>query len=611
MTGAPNQTGQVRFVLLDGVAAWRGRHPLRIGPPQRRAVLAALLVNAGRMMTTEQLVAAVWGAAAPDKASATLHALISALRKALQPDLAPRERGRLIRTIEHGYLIDPADIDLDVLRFNSAIAVAERAKQRGDLLTSRAALNTALKGFRGTALVNVPGPLAARHRCLLTRTRLVALENLVEVELATAPDQPPQHDLTAALTANPHRERLHALHIRQLAANGRTADALAAYTRIRRVLITDLGVEPGIELRRLHQQILAGDRPGPVHATRLVPTVRHGADDEQAPGALPHQPVLLGRAGVLAKLAGELAGGMGSGPPVVLLHGMAGVGKTATAAWAAHLYPTRFLLSASADDAHRAAVSGAVAKAGRCLLVLDDVTSAAQVQRMISDNRQCAVLLTSRCRGTHLPHTGEVALPPLTAETTIELFAHVLGTVRVNQEPDALTRLVDATAGVPALVLSVAEQLRARPGSSLAELTDRLLAPGDAGSLDLHLRALFDRSYRTLDPLRARALRAAAQEQRDVTNAGVATVTDLPLSRVDMLLADLADRGLLNPHRRAGYRFPPLLREYVLARTREIEPLAQMCARVAKLTRHLVLDGTRAATLVRPAHRPVLRGPRR
>ena len=602
---------RVRFVLLDGVAAWRGRQPLRIGPPQRRAVLAALLVNAGRTMTTDQLVAAVWGTAAPDKASATLHALISALRKALQPDLAPRERGQLIRTIEHGYLIDPADIDLDVLRFNTAITDAERARQRGDLLASRAALNTALNRFRGTALANVPGPLAARHRCLLARTRLVALENLIELDLTAAPDQPPHHDLTAALAANPHRERLHALHIRQLAANGRNADALAAYTRIRRVLIADLGVEPGIELRRLHQQILAGDRPGPVRAPRLIPAVRRGADDEQRPGAPAHQPVLLGRAGVLATLAGELAGGMGSGPPIVLLHGMAGVGKTATAAWAAHLYPTRFVLPATADEAHRTAVSRAVAKAGRCLLVLDDVTSAAQVQRMVPDNPECAVLLTSRCRGARLPHTAAVELPPLSGETTIELFAHVLGTVRINQEPDALARLVDATAGVPGLVLSVAEQLRARPGSSLAELTDHLLSPADTGSLDLHLRALFDKSYRTLDPLRAKVLRAAAQGQHDVTNAAVATATDLPLSRVDTFLADLADLGLLNPHRRTGYRFPPLVRAYVLARTREIEPLAEMCARVVKLTRHLVLDGTRAATLVRPAHRPVLRGPRR
>lgn len=592
MTGAP-----VRFVLLDGVAAWRGRDSLPIGPPQRRAVLAALLVNAGRMMTTEQLVAAVWGTAAPDKASATLHVLVSALRKALRPEPA-RERDGLIRAVDHGYLIDLADIDLDVLRFNTAIADAERAKQRGDLAASRAALDAALNRFRGTALANVPGPLAARQRCLLTRTRLIALENLVELDLAIAPDQPPHHDLSAALVANPHRERLHALHIRQLAAHGRTADALAAYSRIRQVLNVDLGVEPGSELRRLHQQILAGDRPGPVRAARLAPEVRRGADDEQRPGAVPHQPVLLGRAGVLARLAGELAGGMGSGPPVVLLHGMAGVGKTATAAWAAHLYTRRFLLPATADDSQRSAVSRAVAKAGRCLLVLDDVTSAAQVQRMMPGNPHCAMLLTSRCRGAHLPHTGEVELAPLTTETTIELFAHVLGAVRVNQEPDALTRLVDATAGVPALVLSVAEQLRARPGSSLAEFADRLLAPGETGSLDPHLRALFDRSYRGLDPLRARVLRAAAREPTDVTGVGVSGATDLPLSRVDEVLAGLADHGWLKPHRQGGYRFPPLVRRYVLARTEEIEPLAQMCARVVRLTRHLVLDGTRAATLV-------------
>ena len=615
MTGATDRTAQVRFVLLDGVAAWRGRHPLRIGPPQRRAVLTALLLNTGRVMTTDQLVAAVWGTAAPEKASATLHALISALRKALQPELAPRERDQLIRTVDRGYLIDPADIELDVLRFNTAIADAERAKQRGDLAAARTALRAALARCRGTALATVPGPLAARHRCLLSRTRLVALENLVELDLAGQPEQAPQHDLTAALVANPHRERLHALHIRLLAANGRKADALAAYTRIRRVLIADLGVEPGVELRRLHQQILAGDRPGPVQAPRVVPAARRGVEDEQRPGAVPHQPVLLGRAGALAELASELAGGMGSGPPVVLLHGMAGVGKTATAAWAAHRFAARwpdgrFFLTGDADEAERAAVLRAAAAAPRCLLVLDNVRSASQVRSMIPDNPGCAVLLTSRYRGARLPHTGRVELAPLTGETVLELLANAIGSVRVAQEPDAVMRLVEATAGVPALVLSVAEELRGRPGSSLTEFTGRLLRSNEGGSIEPHLRALFDRCYRELDPGQAKVLRAAAR-QAEPTVAALADTTELPAPRTKAVLADLVDRGLLEPDRANGYRFPPLVRRYVLMRDRETEPLAEMCARVAKLTRHLVLDGARAGTIVRPAHRPILRGPRR
>jgi DNA-binding SARP family transcriptional activator len=615
MTGAADQTAQVRFVLLDGVSAWRGRRPLRIGPPQRRAVLTALLLNAGRVMTTDQLVAAVWGSAAPEKAAATLHALISALRKALQPDLAPRERGDLIRTIDRGYLIDLADIDLDVLRFNAEIAEAGRASQRGDLGAARTALCAALDRCRGNALAAVPGPLAARHRCLLGRSRLVALENLVEIDLTIRPDQAPRHDLSGALAANPHRERLHALHIRLLAAAGRKAEALAAYTRIKQVLITDLGVEPGIELRRLHQQILAGDRPGPVHAPRVVPVARRGADDEQRPGAVPHQPVLLGRAGALAELAGELAAGMRPGPSVVLLHGMAGVGKTATAAWAAHRFAARwpdgrFFLSADADEAQRAAVRRAMGPASRCLLVLDDVTSDEQVRPMIPDNPACSVLLTSRYRGARLPHTGRVELTPLRQETVIELLAGAVGTVRVNQEPDALVRLIGATEGVPALVLSVAEALRARPGSSLAEFTDRLLGPTAGGSLELHLRALFDRCYTELDSVRAKVLRAAAR-QSELTGSTVAAATELPQGRVDALLIDLFDRGLLDQDGPDGYRFPPLVREYVLARAGDIEPLAEMCARVAKLTRHLVLDGARAATLVRAPHRPVLRGPKR
>ena len=519
MTGSAGHTAQVRFVLLDGVTAWRGRRPLRIGPPQRRAVLTALLLNAGRVMTTEQLVAAVWGTAAPDKASATLHALISALRKALQPELAPRERGQLIRTIDRGYLIDPADIDLDVRRFNASIANAERARRRGDLVTARAELCAALERFRGTALAEVPGPLAARHRCLLARTRLVALENLVELDLSTEPERARQHDLRGALRANPHRERLHALHIRQLAASGRTADALAEYTRFSRVLTVDLGVEPGFELRRLHQQILAGDQPGPVHAPRVGPQVRRGADDEQRPGAVPHQPVLLGRAGVLAELASELAGGKGSGSPIVLLHGMAGVGKTATATWAARKFDRSFFLPANADDATRASVLRAIPRSARSLLVVDDVTSPAQVPA----DPNCPVLLTSRHRGARLPHTTRVELPPLPGETVAELFANALGAVRVSQEPDALTRLADATGGIPALVLSIAESVRRQPDSSLAESADRLLRPNESGSIEWYLRALFDRGYRELDPVPAKVLRTAAGQSAELATAAART----------------------------------------------------------------------------------------
>jgi DNA-binding SARP family transcriptional activator len=604
MTGTSSQPAQVRFVLLDGVGAWRDRRPLRIGPPQRRAVLTALLLNAGRVMTTDQLVAAVWGSAAPEKASATLHALISALRKALAPDLAPRERDQLIRTVDRGYLIDPADIDLDIQRFNAAITEAERAKQRGELISARAELRAALACFRGAALAAVPGPLAERYRCLLSRARLVALENLVELDLTVQPEQAVQHDLTGALAANPHRERLHALHIRLLALRGREAEALAAYTRIRRLLVADLGVEPGIELRRLHQQILAGDRPGPVRAPRVVPTARRDTDDGQRPGAMPHQPVLLGRAGVLAALAGELAGGMGSGSPVVLLHGTAGVGKTATATWAAHQFPQSFFLAADADETERRAVLRAAAGVPRGLLVLDDVTSATQVRPMLPDNPGCAVLLTSRHRGTRLPCTARVELPPLSHKTATVLFATVVGAVRTAREPEALTRLLDATAGLPALVLSVADRVHARPDSSLAEFADRLGA-----SLELHLRGLFDRCYTELDPAQAKALRAAACQSGEVTGSAVATAMDLSLHRADGLLAELVERGLLDSA--AGtYRFPPLVREYVLGRVREIEPLTEMCARVAKLTRHLVLDGARAAALAGPPRQPSLRGPR-
>src|SRR6202000_2068323 len=103
-------------------------------PPQRRAVLAVLLINAGRTVGTETLIDAVWGDNPPDKAPATLQVHVSALRRALEADRRPHEPSRVIRSVDRGYLVDPDHVELDVFHFRQQIAEAAGARTRGDLV---------------------------------------------------------------------------------------------------------------------------------------------------------------------------------------------------------------------------------------------------------------------------------------------------------------------------------------------------------------------------------------------------------------------------------------------------------------------------------------------
>lgn len=564
-----------------------------LGPPQRQAVLATLLLNAGRAVRPEQLVNAVWEQRPPEKALATLQAHVSALRRALEPERAPHARSRVIRSVDHGYLVDPEDVDVDVFGFQRDIAEAERARDRGDLARAASLLRSALATFQAVALPGVPGPFAALHRDMLAEQRLTAYQELVELDLLSHPGENVDHDLTGLLAEHPHRERLHALHMRVLHHNGRRADALAAYATARRTLVNDLGIEPGIELRRLHEQLLAGDTAGPVTAPRLVVTRRPVAD-EPGLGRPPRQPMLLGREDVLAELVAALTSTepVGHGAPVVVLHGIAGIGKTATAAWLAHAaadqFPGgRFFLPADADEEHRAAVLRRAERGGRALLIVDDVTTISDVRPAMPTSHDVAVLITSRYRGKLLPFARRMELRPLPWRSALELFCRVVGRQRTDREPGAVERLAAAAAGVPSVLLSLAELLCRRPEWSIVDYLDRLAERGE-WSMDMHLRPLFDRCYAELDPLLAKVFRMAAVHPDEApTASSVAELTSWPIDQVELLLEELVDHNMLDSVGVGRYVFPPLLRHYGMERATQVEADEAAWAARQRLTARL------------------------
>lgn len=580
-----------QFTLLDTVSARRNDTDIVLGPPQRRAVLAVLLINAGRAVGPEQLINALWGERPPDKAAATLQVHVSGLRRALEADRRAHEPSRIIRSIDRGYLIDPDDIELDVFGFQRRIADADQARSRGDLRRAADLLRAALGLFRAVALPGLPGPFADLHRTGLAEQRLVAQLDLVELDLLNQPDAIVDHDLTELLAAHPYHERLLAVHIRLLDHNGRRADALAAYARARRTLIADLGVEPGAELRRLQRRVLASDTGGPVTAPRLVVGQRPATAEPEL-GRPPRQPWLLGQGGVLAELIDALTRPVGSNAPVVVLHGIAGMGKTATAVWAAQEMADRFpggqfFLPADADPEHSTAVLRGAERAGGALVILDDVTPAADVRPELPSSPDVTVLITSRSRCRLLPFARRIGVPPLPPDSAGELFRTVVGGQRCDREPDAVLRLVSASAGVPGVVLSLAELLCRRPEWSIADYADRLAGDGD-WSLDVHLRPLFDRSYAELDQLQAKVFRmAAVSADRPPSAASIAAMTLWPTDRVELLLEDLVDRNMLTGLAPGAYGFPPLLRRYAMERAVRVETADELRAARERLAAHV------------------------
>jgi DNA-binding SARP family transcriptional activator len=582
-----------RFTLLDSVSARREGTDIVLGPPQRRAVLAVLLINAGGAVGTEQLIDAVWGDCPPDKAPATLQVHVSALRRALEADRRPHEPSRVIRSVDRGYLIDPDDIDVDVFHFRRDITEADHARTRGDLVRATELLRSALGAFHTTALPGLPGPFATQQRDVLVEQRLAAWLDLVDLDLVNQPDTTVDHDLTELVAAHPYHERLLATHIRLLHHNGRRADALAAYASARGTLIADLGVEPGAELRRLQRRLLAGDTGGPVTAPRLVGGQYPATAAEPELGRPPRQPWLLGQDGVLAELIDALTRPVGRNAPVVVLHGIAGMGKTATAVWAAQettdRFPGgRFFLPADADPEHSAAVLRRVDRAGGALLILDDVTPAADVRPELPVSPDVTVLITSRSRCRLLPLARRIGLPPLPPDSAGELFRAVVGGRRCDREPDAVQRLVSASAGVPSVLMSLAGLLTRRPEWSIADYADRLADGGGGWSLDMHLRPLFDRSYAELDHLQAKVFRMATlSEGRPPTAASIAAMTTWPIERVELLLEDLVDRNMLVGLAPGEYGFPPLLHRYGLERAMRVETADELATAKHRLANHL------------------------
>ncbi|MEV7807675.1 BTAD domain-containing putative transcriptional regulator [Microbispora sp. NPDC088329] len=303
----------MRFGILGPTEArLDGERPVPVGGPGLRALLGLLLLNAGKVVTTDRLIDGLYGSEPPAGATNALQAQVSRLRQHLAGlgDLVVRE------TAGYRLAVDPADVD--ALRFERLAAEGRRALDAGEHAGAADLLGRALTLWRGPALADLPdAPFAPAQAARLEELRLSAAEDLTEAGLSLGRHRDLLPELQERVMAHPLRERTRGQLMRALYASGRAAEALAAFEDGRRRLADELGADPSPELAAIHLAVLRSD-------PALAP-----ASASPAGRPVPLTP-LIGRDAELERIGALLAESR-----LVTLTGPGGTGKTRLAVEAA------------------------------------------------------------------------------------------------------------------------------------------------------------------------------------------------------------------------------------------------------------------------------------
>jgi len=278
----PPAAGALTFRLLGPFEVQRDGEPLELGGPQQRAVLAHLVLEAGRVVPVDRLIARVWGDEPPAAALGTLQSYISRLRRALEPRRAAGSPARVLASEAPGYLLRVGREAIDVFRFESLADEGRRAAEAGDVATALQRFDEALALWRGPALAGLAGEVSVEAVIVrLEEGRAAAVEDRFDAELALGRHGAVIGHLQEAVAEQPLRERRWGqLALAQYRA-GRQADAVRTLATARTTLGEELGLDPGPELQRLELQILNHD---PALALARPPAPAP-ASDRSAPGA--------------------------------------------------------------------------------------------------------------------------------------------------------------------------------------------------------------------------------------------------------------------------------------------------------------------------------------
>ncbi|NDU77708.1 hypothetical protein GWI34_34625, partial [Actinomadura sp. DSM 109109] len=241
------------FSVLGPVGARVDGREAALGGGRPRALLALLLLSAGRVVSMDRIVDELWGEAPPASARPQVHTLVHRVRRALG------EASCLLETSPAGYVLrtGPATVDLPV--FSGLVERARHAAAAGRAGDAARTFREALAQWRGPALAGADAAFVPREAARLEELRLVALEECLDVELALGRHGAVVAELAALVDQHPLREELRAALMLALYRCGRRPEALQAYRDGRALLIEETGLEPAARLRELHECMLRGE----------------------------------------------------------------------------------------------------------------------------------------------------------------------------------------------------------------------------------------------------------------------------------------------------------------------------------------------------------------
>lgn len=562
--------------------------PVDVPGARLRALLIALALEPGRVVSKAALVDWIWGENPPADEANALQRLASRLRKAL-PDR--------IEGMTGGYrlAVDPSDVD--AIEFERLVTAARQGPDRLE------ALRDALALWRGPAMHDVVLEDSKAFEAAVTRLealRLTAMEDRFEAELDSGHPAAIIAELTDAATANPLRERLAAALMRALVAAGRESEALVVFERTRDALADALGADPSPELSALHVAVLRGEREQSRKTNvRAEFTSFVGRDDDVA---------------AVQQLIGRHR--------LSTLLGPGGSGKTRLATETARTMVDDFPdgvwmveLAASADgDVAQATLTGlglrdailgatpsadpaealiAAMRDREALLILDNcehvVEAAARLaERVLGQCRRLRILATSReplgLTGEAIWHVEPLAIGTVGSSPAVQLLRDRASAVHGDLGDDEQTlstmlRICRALDGMPLAIELAAARLRTMSLDQLATRLDdrfRLLTSGSRTALPRHktLRAVVDWSWELLNDAERIALRRLAVFSGGASLDAAERVCvggEVERDNVLELLTSLTEKSLLVAGRDGTprYRLLGTIKEYAADRLAE------------------------------------------
>ncbi len=581
----------MEFRLLGPIEVVCDGHPVSLGGPKQRALLAFLLLRANRAVGSDELIEALWPLRPPDAARRSLEVYVSRLRKLLN-----RDGVQVIGARPPGYLVRVEPGQLDVERFELLQEAGCRAAAEGRPAEGARLLAEALALWRGAPLADLAGePFVRSATTRLEQVRLAALESRIDAELQLGRHGELVAELEDWLEADPFHEGLCRRLMLALYRSGRQAEALATYRRFRIRLGDELGLQPTRELRVLEQAILRQD-----------PFLDLGS----ARGRLPAPAAaLVGRERELTRLE-ELVEGDAR---LLTLTGPGGVGKTRLAIALAERVAPRFAdgayfvdLAPLADSGLLAATIGdalslirapdeapleALARQLRgrtLLLVLDNferlLDAGPDVSRLLAEVGGLTVVATSRIRlRLYGEHIFDVApLEPVSAAELFRVRARAAGSDLSDAEGDqaAIEEICARLDHLPlAIELAAPRAADTAPAALLEGLTGRLALLTE-GPCDVHarhqtLRATLAWSDDLLTSDERRLFYRLAVFAGGCTLEAAETVCDADVRTMQSLV----DNSLLV---RRGDRYEVLdtIREYAAGRLEETGDAAELRLRL-------------------------------